>query len=78
MGMSIEPSRHLSQLGRRGMKFGRIGSCEIVLWSAVVWVNPFFAWRETFSPSVAVSAHTLLRVDVSQKKVIRDPSFSRP
>jgi hypothetical protein len=38
-------SRHFSQLGRRGMKFVRIGSCEIVSQGAV----PTGTWMRTLS-----------------------------
>jgi hypothetical protein len=38
--------------------------------------DPFFAWRESFSLSEVVSAHTLPPVDSSEEKVVWDLSFS--
>jgi hypothetical protein len=39
-------------------------------------VDAFFVGRESFALADAVSAHTLPAVDISQKKVVRDRSFS--
>jgi hypothetical protein len=39
-------------------------------------VDLFFAWRESFSLSKAVSAHTLPPGDISETKVVKDRSFS--
>jgi len=57
------------------MKFVRIGSCETVSPGGVVVVDPFFAWRESFSLCDAVSVRTLPPLDISQKKVVRDVYF---
>jgi hypothetical protein len=38
-------------------------------------VDPFFAFRERFSLSEAVSAHTLPGVDIYEKKVVRTLSL---
>ena len=42
------------------------------------FADPFFAWPSVFSHSDAVWAHTLPSVDITQKLVGRDLSFSMP
>jgi hypothetical protein len=51
------PNRHLSQLGKRAMKFVQVGSCKMDSPDAVV-ANPFFVWRESFFLSEAVLERT--------------------
>jgi len=52
-----------------------MGSYEIVSRGAVAWLIGFSFLRESFFP-VAFSAHTVPVVDISQKKVVGDLSFS--
>jgi hypothetical protein len=57
------------------MNFVGMGSYEIVSRGAVAWLIGFLFLRESFFP-VAFSAHTVPVVDISQKRVVGDLSFS--